>query len=139
MRQLYLEHDLSVQSKGHLAGDQVVAPHPAEPVIVQRAGLVDPIHESIMPMTQRFGIVQPPHLDIGGDQRGVLDRACHFRQCRHISSGKDVFGDPGAGGSGRCDAPDGMDQRHAVRRQKLMQLVKILTVMGHTDMFEHAH
>src|SRR6056297_2193132 len=39
--QLELEHYLPVVAEGHLAGEQVIAPHPAEAFVVKRARLVD--------------------------------------------------------------------------------------------------
>ncbi len=55
-------------AKGDFAGDQIIAPHAAEPIIIKRAGLVDIGHEAIMPMAQGAGVMQPPALNIAGKQ-----------------------------------------------------------------------
>jgi hypothetical protein len=54
--------------------DQVVAPHPAEALVVKRARLrLDMRLEPVVPVAQRLGVVQAPDLEVAGVQVGGLD------------------------------------------------------------------
>ena len=71
--QLELEDALVIVPEGMFASLQVIAPHAAKAVIIKRAGAVRVRGEAVMPMAQRFGVVQPPHLQIGGVKLRDLD------------------------------------------------------------------
>ena len=84
---------------------QIILPQAEKPLVVKDDGLFPVGLETLAPMAQRFGVMQPQDLDIGGPKPGLLDRRHDFRQRRDIATGEDIFANPGIGDRGPSTRP----------------------------------
>ena len=67
---------------------RVELPHPAEALVVERAGLVPVRHESLAPVPERLGVVQAPDLNVGDQQTAPLDGRHRLAEGRYVAPGK---------------------------------------------------
>ncbi len=76
--QLELKNTLMVVTECHFTRQKIVPPHPAKPFIVKVARGIDVGHETVVPMAQRFGVMQTPYFDICRIKVLFLKRADNF-------------------------------------------------------------
>ena len=135
---LDLKDALPVVAERVFAGLEVVAPHPAEAVVVERAGAVLVRGEAVVPVAQRLGVMQAPDLDVGGvEVSALLDGWPDSRRSAGRNAGKMYFLIQGRGPGWR-GASYGVRIARAVRvrRSAGRSSNYSLGVIGHTDMLE---
>ncbi len=122
-----------------LRADQVVLPHPAEALVVDRLHPVALGEEALAPLAERHRVVHPQDFHVGDLEAGLLDRRHHLGDRGDVAAREDVFLDPDIGIAGPVEAADRMDQGDAVRSQQVAADVEERPVVIDADMLEHAH
>ena len=92
--ELKLKDDEIAETEAGLGAGEVIFPHPAEALVVERRRLLPARHETVVPGFQRLCIMQPQNFDVGHDEAAAFDRGSDFRQSRNIAAGKDIFVGP---------------------------------------------
>src|SRR5215471_19186916 len=92
----------------------------------------------LAPCFQRFSIVEAQDLEVRDEQPRTLDDGQHFRQCRNVATGENIFCDPGIGDTRTFGTADRMEQHNAVFTKQPCAFLKKSVVMPDSNMLEHA-